>query len=184
MITLSPTAERMFASMPPYYRGEPTLARIVQGWANELDRVEAYLIDVQNGLVPTLADDSLGMLAIWESILGLPIVPAGESLAIRQQAVLAAMVGRKCRTTAEWVNAMNILTGSTAWSYQVGVPSTGHITITTTFPSSSYFTGVIATIARRLIPANYVIGTGTGGSGGGSGTGHFIVGISAVGDVI
>jgi hypothetical protein len=183
-MALSPTAARIFDSLPPYYGGDPTLARIVQGIANEIDRCEAYLISVQNGLVPTLADDSLGMLSIWEGILGLPIAPPSESLAVRQQAVQAAMVGRRCRTTAEWVNAMNTLLGSTTWSYQVGVPSTGEITITTTFPSTSYFQGVIAVIARRLIPANYLIAGASGGSGGGSGTGHFIVGISAVGDVI
>src|SRR5581483_3768680 len=108
---LSPTAERIFDSLPPYYQGDPTLSRITQAVANELDRLQAYLQAVASGLVPKLSDDTLSMLGIWENILKLPVEPAGVSVEQRQQALQAAFTARQCRTTAEWVNAMNIALG-------------------------------------------------------------------------
>lgn len=158
MAALSPTAARIFSSLPNYYSGgEPTLTRLVTAVANELDRVEAYLESAQNGLVPTLADDSLGMLGIWERVFGLPVHPAGVPMAQRQQALKAAIAARSARTTAEWVAAMNRVIGTGSWTHQVGQPGPGQVTITTPFVPGGYLDGIIRAIARRLTPANYEI---------------------------
>jgi len=173
---LSPTAERIFDSLPPYYQGEPTLSRITQAVANELDRLQAYLQAVASGLVPKLSDDTLSMLGIWENILKLPVEPAGVSVEQRQQALQAAFTARQCRTTAEWVNAMNIALGGATWRHQVGVPAPGWITITMATTPSSYVLGILQTLMDRLVPANYQVVFATQAG--------FIVGVSRVGDLI
>lgn len=175
MAELSPTASRMFDSLPRYYEGEPTFERLVQAQANEFDRLEAFLVTVAEGFSPAGAIDDPPMLAIWERILQLPIEPAGIPLAQRKQAIVATFLGRRCRTTAEWLAAMNAALGpTTTWSHEYDAPGPGELTINVPYEPGSYLEGIIKTLVRRLTPANYEIVFGF--------TEGWIAGVSEPGD--
>lgn len=154
---LTPTALRIFDSLPVYYQWDTKLVRLILALANEIDRLYAFILRLANGLAPKHAGEEVKLLAIWESILTLPVEPPGIPLEQREQAVVAAFLGRSCTTTAEWTAAMNRALGSTAWKHQVGVPGAGQITITVPYEENSYIEGIVKAQARRLTPANYEI---------------------------
>jgi len=172
---LTPTAARIFDSLPAYFLGEPTLTRIVQVLANEFDRVQAFLVAVQNGLVPLLADDEFHMLGIWEAVLGLPVEPT-VNISIRQQTIRAALLRRFVMRAVDWEADMSAILGTDAWSHQEGVPAPGIMTLTLPYEPSTYVGGLVLLFWRQITPANYQLNLVY--------QGHWIVGISKVGDVI
>lgn len=100
-VSLSPTAQRMLETLPVYYWGNPWVERILQGWADEIDKVDALLDSIKDGFVPTLADDSLGMLSIWEIIMRVPVAPAGVTIDQRHATLRGAFLRLSAATAAD-----------------------------------------------------------------------------------
>ena len=170
--TLSARGQDILASMPPYYADDPAALSVVNVCANEVDRIESMLVAIQRAALPQWADDTYGLLSLWEYLVGLPVKPA-QSVAGRQARVNASR-RVKVATGADWWTALTNAIGTTSWTHT----ETPGIRVTLALPleSGSYYADTIISIARRLTPAHLDITT--------TYTLGFIVGISNLGDAL
>lgn len=152
MIDLSPTAGRMLDSLPDYYWGNDVVERILQAWADAIDRLDAMLDTLKEGLVPTTATDDLKLLSIWEQILRLPVRPSA-SVRQRQMAVKAAL-GRLNATTAADVNLMLTLQAGGGFSIARDDPGLLQDTITIHYSETSFAGAMIKRLAQDAWPAH------------------------------
>ena len=152
---LSPTAVRMMETLPSYYWGEPLVERIMQAWANEVDRADAQLDAIMNGLVPTLATDELGLRAIWEAQLGLPVAPTDAS-GTQRTAKIAALLHAigSAGSAADYIELITTAINSGGWQLLRDSPGDFQDTLVIPFDPGSYNAGQIVQIARRLHPAH------------------------------
>lgn len=153
-MALSPTAQRMMDTLPDYYWGEPLYERIVQAWANEIDRLEARLEQIKNGLVPGLADDTLGMLALWEAQLGLPINPPDATVPQRLSKVNAALRKLDAGSAAGYIAALSAAIDTNAWTLLRDTPANLVDTLQIPYAPGSYNAAQVEEIARRMHPAH------------------------------
>ncbi len=159
------------ASMGHLYDGDPAAEAVVDGIARELDRVEAFLLDLQAGVMPQDATDTNRLLSLWETKVGLPVAPVGQTEQARRDKVVAFR-GRRVRKGRDWRAVVTSLLGTSNWSVQV-VPGR-RVILTVPFPSASYTTGVLFTLLRRITPAELAI-SGLFGAG-------FTIGESTIGN--
>ena len=149
---LSPTAQRMLDSLPIYYSENTTVQRGLQGWADEIDRIDALLDTLKDSFVPSLATDVLGMLAVWETILGLPVSPMGVPVAQRQASVRVAW-SRLYAVTAADVLELLALQGA-SFTIQRDAPELLHDTLLIGYQEGSYIASMIERAARDAWPAH------------------------------
>lgn len=152
---LSLTAVRMMETLPAYYWGEPLVERIVQAWANEVDRADARLDAIMDGFVPTLATDELGLRAIWEAQLGLPVAPADAS-GTQRSAKIAALLHAigSAGSAADYVDLITTAIDTGSWELLRNSPGNFQDTLMVPFDPGSYNAGQVVAIARRLHPAH------------------------------
>lgn len=157
--------------MPPYYAEDAATLAVVDAVARELDRVEGLLTALRDGAFPQRADDVYRTLGLWESLVGLPVEPEGETLASRRNKVLGFRY-RAVRSGEDWVQALTAALGTTNWSY---VEEAGRrVLITLPYVTGSYDASTVAALARKITPAHIeVVGTYSQG---------FLIGISALGE--
>lgn len=153
-MALSETAVRIRESLPVFYHEDPILLRIMQAWANEVDRLDDLLDRLQDGFVPALASDDLGMLAIWEFITGLPVAPPDASVVQRRGKVLAVYRSMQGGSAATYIEVLNAAIGSSDWELLRDTPSAFQDTLQVPFDSTGYNAAQIAEIARRQHPAH------------------------------
>lgn len=149
---LSATAKRMMDTLPIYYAENRTVIRGLQAWADEIDRADALLDALKDALVPSLASDELGMLAVWETIMGLPVRPAGVPLAPRQAAIRQAWT-RMYATTAADVLAILALQGA-QFVIERDTPGVLQDTLRIGYTEGSYIAAMIERAAREAWPAH------------------------------
>jgi uncharacterized protein YmfQ (DUF2313 family) len=169
-VTATARSERIFSFLPDYFREDPNAQAVVEGVSAELDRLESFLTAVQAGFFPDNADDTYSMLSLWESIVGLPVAPAGVGLAQRANRVTAYR-RRKLASGADWEAAITEALGSTSWTYD---EVSGGITINIPADVGGWSSGTILTLVRRITPAHLEINAAYG-------TG-FILGESKLGE--
>ena len=160
----------MLETLPPYLADEPFAQTVIDVEARELERIEATANLIREKLMPTQADDTFDLLAIWEQTLGLPVKPAGQSVESRRGKVLVAF--RKIGSGAEWMATMTEAVGSDNWKHTEG-PGAYTITIEQPHAVGSYEAATVEQIARRITPAHLQLAV--------TDTDGFIVGISIVG---
>lgn len=181
MASLSDAAAELFAYMPASYGMDrddvdPIVARWLEALAFEIGRIRDLLEALRSTTIPSTADDTVGMLRRWEHAFGLPVAPAGVSVAQRRAQLLAAIRGRRVMHGQDWTTAMTAALGTTDWTPFENTPAAYQLTIDIPFVSTSYTAGQAGTRARRITPANLeIIWSYVGG---------FIVGQSAVGDAL
>ena len=169
-VALSERGTEMLDMLPPYLADEPYVQQVIDVEARELERIEATANLIREKMMPTRADDTFDLLAIWETTLGLPVKPAGQSVEARRNKVLVAF--RKIATGADWVATMTDAVGSGNWTHQEG-PSDYTVLIEQPHAVGSFEAAMVESIARRISPAHLQVAiTDTDG---------FIVGISIVG---
>jgi uncharacterized protein YmfQ (DUF2313 family) len=150
---LTPTAQRMLATLPDYYQGEPLIERVVQARANEIDRIDALIDRVQVELQPANATDGLGLLALWEKTLSLPARPAAATEAQRRAKVQAVLRSVGGSSSAETLTA---LAAAMAGSFTVSrdTPTPLSDTLTIPYDPGTYNAAIVQIIAARLWPAH------------------------------
>lgn len=192
-LTLSARAEEVLDTLPTYYGADSFSRQVIDSTCRELDRIEAYLNLVrQNSYVHT-ADDTYGLLAIWERQLGLPVKPEGVTVSDRQGDVLAAYRSRGAASGADWVAVADALIGSAGWEHVENYPNAYDLTVklpfifaTTTLTGSHTLPMATITVASttgfpssgnlRIAGTQNVAYTGTTGTtftGASGGTGTF-----------
>lgn len=153
---LVPTAQRMFATLPPYYEGEPFLEGILNAVGNELARIRAKMDAIRLALIPQNATDEFRMLGALEMLFGLPVEPVGVPLAQRQALLRGYLSARDLSTGASWVEAMTRGMGSTVWTYQEG-PGANQVTIYLAWGATSFSSVQVLLLARAITPAHIEI---------------------------
>lgn len=153
-MALSPTATRMAETLPFYYSGEPLIERILQAWANEIDRVDTRLDAIKNGLVPSLATDELRMLALWEMQLGLPIEPQDATVSQRVGKVTAVLQALGAGSAARFIATLTTAINSSDWVLLRDDPAPFVDTLQVPFEPGSYQAVQVEMIARQLYPAH------------------------------
>lgn len=149
---LSATARRMMDTLPVYYSENRTVIRGIQAWADEIDRADGLLDTLKDSLVPSLATDALGMLAVWETIMGLPVNPRGVTLGQRQAAMRQAWT-RLYAVTAADVLRLLALQGA-HFAIQRDTPGVLQDTLMIGYAEGSYVASMIERAARDAWPAH------------------------------
>lgn len=150
---LTSRAEKMLATLPHYYRGEPLVERVMQAKANEVDRLDALIDKLMIELQPGSATDDLGLLGIWEAHFDLPIRPTDATLGQRQAKVVGAL--RSLGVTAA-SDSLDLLAAAIGGSFTIERDTPGLLqdTLEVPFDSASYNAGAVALLARRMWPAH------------------------------
>lgn len=151
--TLSPLAERLLEMVPPYYDHEPWYHAVTDALAREVERLEATAEQIRYEMWPLNATDEYNLLALWETMLGLPVRPAGVPLATRQSFVTARWLGRKAGSGLAWEAAMTEAMGTTTWTYVEG-PADYTITIYIPWAVGSFNSVEVQKLARAITPAH------------------------------
>lgn len=177
MASLSNAAADLFAYLPTTYGtdrndADPIVARWLEALSIEIGRLRALFEALRSTTIPSVADDTVGSLRRWETVLQIPVEP-NVPVDQRQGQVIAALLGRSVAYGRDWTNAMTVAVGSTDWRAFEHTPAANQITIQIPYAAGSYQAVRIAEIARRHTPANQQIIM--------SFTGRFIVGSSPVG---
>ena len=151
---LSPLAVEWLELLPPVLRGDPWIQAILQAHAKEMQRLIQRAADVAAGFVPTMANEYT--LAIWESLLGLPVNPPNTDVETRRGLVVSRLL-RGDGSGAQWERAMS---GATNRSYRyseygAGYPGINWYTlgIRTALPPGVTIEGLTAYV-RKITPAN------------------------------
>jgi hypothetical protein len=142
----------MFDDLPPLYDNDETVAAILQAMGNEFQRIEDAANVIRRGMFPQSADDTYGLLSLWETLLGLPVAAAGVGVAARQANVLARLRGRGSGAGADWVATLTSLIG-TGWNYQEG-PGDYVVTIYLPFAAGGDASIRAQNLARAITPAH------------------------------
>lgn len=150
--TLSPTARRMLESLPIYHWANQTIMRGLQAWADEIDRIDGLLDQLKDALVPSLASDALGCLAVWETIMGLPVNPRGATVEQRQMAMRQAWQ-RMYAVTAADVLSLLALQGA-QFTIERDTPGVLQDTLKIGYTEGSYVAAMIERAARDAWPAH------------------------------
>lgn len=147
-------------TLPRYYHQDRNVLAVLDVLGRELARVEAFMQAFMTGYFPQVADDSLGLLSVWEAILGLPIAPEGQSVADRQAAVLSAIRKRKSGTGADWVENVDTILGRGSWTYEENTPGAYQLTVLIPYDPESYRAQQARALLREITPAHMQIVTG------------------------
>lgn len=176
---LSQKALDMLADLPPYLQNDGMVQGVVAAQAGEYQRIESAATAILNGIFPAQANDvpilgvwTARLLSMWETLLNLPVNPAGVTLADRQAKVQAHIQARNSGAGSDWIATLSQAIGTSAWTHLEG-PAAYTVTITLPGVSGTYSAGQVAQIARQITPAHLdVIVAFAGG---------FIVGVSLIG---
>lgn len=150
-MSLSPTAQRILRTLPDYYLDNPIVARVLQAWANEIDRIDGWLDELKIGLIPGAGDDSLGLLSVWEQTLRRPIAPSTVTVQQRQADVGAAIAMQSVSSARDFLAILADLIGDD-FTIDRNVPAPGKDTIAIPFVIGSYEATRTEDLARRAWP--------------------------------
>ncbi|MET0604185.1 MAG: putative phage tail protein [Baekduia sp.] len=118
------TTEKLLEMLPPFVAASKDVQATVAALSNELDRINEAKDAVRRQATPQTADS---LLSGWESVLGIPVAPAGQTIEQRRETVVGYMQRLKSIATGpEWVAALTRLIG-TQWTYEEYVPPTQRI---------------------------------------------------------
>lgn len=152
-MSLSPTAQRMMESLPVFYWDNVIIQRILQARANEIDRMDAMIDTLKLGVIPGAGDDTLRLLAVWETILGLPVAPDGVTVEQRQSAIRAQLQALDAVTAADVLALLTAQLGA-AFTIERDTPALLEDAITLYTPEGSYTTGTVQRTAAKVWPAH------------------------------
>lgn len=151
---LSPRGERMIGYLWGPEQSDPSTVAVMRSAADELDQIEDLMLDVREQAWPHKADDSEGLLAIHERMLGLPVKPTGVPVATRQAVAKSAVQSRRVGSGSTWERRLSALLRGAPWSYKRNHPGRGQITITIPFGIGSYSSAQVQQLAERITPAH------------------------------
>lgn len=147
-------ARRMLEALPDYYWTNELAERMVQAVANELDRVEARAEATRRGFIPSLATDERGLLGAWETIMRLPVRPAGATVSQRQAKVAARFQTLGDASARATLAALRTAARTEAIVVFRNEPDPLVDTIEVPFEAGSYDAAQILELAEVLWPAH------------------------------
>lgn len=152
-MALSETVRRMLATLPAYYDSESIVERIMQARANEVDRFDTLIDAISTQVQPGQATDELGLLGMWEFVLGLPIRPPDATVAQRQSKADAALRRLDAGSSEQ---AMEVLEAAIGGSFVVlrDTPDPLRDTLEIPYDAGSYNAAQVEAIAQRIWPAH------------------------------
>ena len=153
-MALSPTAARMLDTLPAYYWDEPTIERIIQAQANEIDRLDALVDQLKVELMPGAATDAHGLLAMWEITLGLPARPPDATESQRRAKIVAALRKLDSGSSADALATLAAAIGAGAFSVERDTPGLLQDTLQIPFEPGSYSAATIEALALKIWPAH------------------------------
>lgn len=169
-LELNAVAQALLDNLPAYHATSLYSTTALNALGAELGRIQDFLDTVQLGFFPQNADDTYGMLSLWEVMLELPVAPSALTLATRQARVLGTIY-RQVGAGSDWGAALTTFLGSSDWSVQENFPLSSEIEVL--IPSSSSFSvGQVTQFLRAITPAHLGIVVGN--------VGGFIVDVSDV----
>lgn len=160
MTTLSDKGTMLLGDLPSYYATDRAAVAVMDCIARELQRIEDFLVALRDQSVPGKADDTYGLLSLWEALLGLPVAPEGVSIGQRQTIASAAYRKRSTVSGADWVETVNTILG-TQWSYAENTPDDYKVEVAIP-DNSGYKGGQIQSLLRAITPAHLVVQPQTG----------------------
>lgn len=171
-VEMIPLAERMVGYLPPWYAADDLFCRIQNALAKELQRAEDVLAEIRNQMLPQNADDTYGILGMWEALYGVPVEPPGVSLEQRRSIVIAQARKRSISSGLDWEEAVTEALGTNEWSYEEGI---GDYVITVRIPYApgGYTSGQVLGLLRAITSAHIILNIGYNEG--------WLVGISLVG---
>lgn len=150
----------LLADLPHYYRGDRDAERFLIAVGNELERIEAFLDAFRFGYFPQNADDTYGLLGLWEASLGLPVMPPDATVLARRNQVMVALRKRKSGPSAKWMDNVTTALGSDQWTYAENTPDPYQLTITLPDAPGSYNVSLVRSLLRQITPAHLEMVTG------------------------
>ena len=160
MTTLSDKGTTLLGDLPSYYANDRIALAAIDCIGRELLRIEDFILAMREQAVPGKADDTYGLLSLWEAVLDVPVAPVGASVAVRQSIAAAAYRKRSTAAGYDWVGAVNTLLG-TAWSYTENSPSDYTVKVTVA-DDTGYKGGQVQALLRAITPAHLVVTPQTG----------------------
>lgn len=165
-------AQAMLDLLPPYLAVDPNMIGVCIAVGNEIELLQQSGLDFAHKFFPANADDDFNTLGIWESLLGLPVMPPGISVEKRRAAVVSHFRARSVAEGKEWVARLSEALG-VGWTHEEG-PGPYQITIRFPYAAGGYTPEVAVAFARAITPAHIdIVATFSEG---------FLIGISQVGD--
>jgi uncharacterized protein YmfQ (DUF2313 family) len=175
VIAVDERTEQMLGDLMPELADSDDVRQVVRLSGLELERLEGEARGLSESVLPTRASDEYRTLPMWETLLGLPVEPAGATVEQRRALVTASVQKLRAGSGADWVAAITQALGTTTWDHEEG-PADYQITIRTPYEPGGLVPGQVAVMARRVTPAHLTIATGF--------TTGFLVGVSDIGDVL
>jgi Bacteriophage Mu-like, Gp48 len=152
---LTARAEAMLANMPPYEADDEFIQDFVNALAKEFQRLQDYVTALVEQLRPQNADDTWGLLSLYELLAGLPVKPEAVSEESRRARVLTAIARSRGLGIGEgWAGLITLLLNSGGWYEVENEPGAYEITLWIPFPSTSYQAGGLKELLSRITPAH------------------------------
>lgn len=136
-MTWAARTDDLLEAIPPYFHGDPPTRQVLNAFGAELERVEEATAMVVAGLFPQTADDTYGLLSLWEHLLRLPVAPEYLDTEQRQDRAVARWRARNGGTGADWIAAVTEAIGSGDWEHEEHQPEDYKVTIWVPWPLES-----------------------------------------------
>lgn len=150
---ISEHGQKLLRDLPPYLDSDPWVQTIVDVCAREWKRIEDTIERGREKSRPYNADDEFGFLSMWETLLDLPVQPAGATVAQRRAKVVASLSTRKSGSGADWIARLSEALGGMPWTHQEG-PSPYQVTIFLPVETGTYTAEQVSRLARKITPAH------------------------------
>jgi uncharacterized protein YmfQ (DUF2313 family) len=162
----------MMENLPPYYEYDPTTRGFLDVVGKELQRIEDTAEGIAHQMAPLNADDTYGVLGLWEALLGLPPNPPDATVEERRNQVAANIRKRNSGSATDWVELVRTALGTSDFTWDEG-PGRYHVTITYPYFDTGYTPTQVRNLVRDITPAHLKISPIFGEG--------FIVGVSEIG---
>jgi hypothetical protein len=109
--------------MPYYAQTDPVIRAFINAVGAELKRIEDYLLDLRERLIPINATEDL--LRYWEEFLDLPVQPDGVSVERREATVQAAIIRRTAGAGQGWYDLLSSVLAPATWRHAENTDAAG-----------------------------------------------------------
>ena len=155
--TLSAKSLELMEMLPPYYWEEHVTMGVQTAFGEEIVRLDDMSAHLVEGIFPSTADDTYGMLSIWEAQVGLPIVPPDLTEDQRRERVVGRLRARKMNSGTAWEEAVTAAIGSDGWTYAENSPGGYQLTIYAPFGAGTEALNSVENQVRPFTPAHIEI---------------------------
>jgi len=187
MTTMSDKGTELLQDLPEYEQDDPTIRAMINALGNELQRIDDYLLGLNESLQVAHATGDL--LSYWEKFLDLPVDPRDATDvsigdAARINICSAAIRRRTAGDGSGWVALLDAVTAGQPWRHwensdSAGIHADYQLKLSAELDTTDYRVGRFTDMVKQTTPAHLEISVIEI-----AGDDTFRVGISALGDSI